>query len=138
MSDDRTFGQAVATQVDSRQHRERLKESLVPEDTGIWLRVEHGPDAGRSLSVSSGGVYLIGRDGADIPLQDPKVSRKHAELGLYGPGALLVRDLASTNGTLLNGRRVGDRAKLVDGDLIQVGDTRIRVHIVEKSIPISE
>lgn len=138
MSDRRPFDRAVATQVDPRQHRKRLKEGLVPDDTGIWVRVEEGPDAGHRLTLSSGGVYVIGREGADIPLQDPKVSRKHAELGLYGPGALIVRDLASTNGTLLNGKRVGDRARLHDSDLLQVGDTRIRVNIVESSIPLSD
>ncbi len=138
MSDDKHSGEALQTQLDPRLARSRLKEGLVPEDTGIWIRIEEGLDAGRTETLSSGGVYTIGREGADIPLQDVKVSRKHAEIGLYGPGAYMVRDLASTNGTLLNGKRVGDRARLSHGDVVRVGDTLIRINIIEGSIPISE
>jgi pSer/pThr/pTyr-binding forkhead associated (FHA) protein len=127
---------ASRTVVDPKLARPRLKESLVPPDTGIYLRIEEGQSAGRILTLSSGGVYVIGREGSDVVLDDPKVSRKHAEVGLYGPGAYVVRDLASTNGTQLNGRRVADRAKLAHWDLIRVGDTVLRIAIVEDSIPV--
>jgi len=138
MPDDKNSGAVLETQLDSKMARPRLKEGLVPEDTGIWVSIEEGIDAGRSKSLSPGGVYTIGRDGADIALQDVKVSRKHAEIGLYGPGAYVLRDLASTNGTWLNGKPVGDRAKLNNGDVIRVGDTAIRIDIIEGSVPISE
>ena len=112
----------------------RLKEGLIPQDTGIYLRIEQGPDAGTVVDLSPGGVYLIGRDGADLPLADAKVSRRHAEIGLYGPGALILRDLHSTNGTRVNGRPVSDRHKLVHWDLIEVGDTAIRFAVIENAI----
>jgi pSer/pThr/pTyr-binding forkhead associated (FHA) protein len=89
------------------------------------------------ITLSAGGVYTIGRQGADIELEDDKVSRKHAEIGLYGPGAFVLRDLASTNGTLLNGRRVTEKAKLGHWDEIRLGDTVLRLTVVEKAIPIS-
>jgi pSer/pThr/pTyr-binding forkhead associated (FHA) protein len=117
--------------------RARLKEGLVPPDTGIYLRIEEGVGAGRIITVSTGGVYVIGREGADIVLDDPKVSRKHAEIGFYGPGAYVVRDLASTNGTFLNGRRVGEKSRLASSDGIRVGETLLRITIVEDSIPVS-
>jgi len=138
MSDDKKSGAVLETQLDSKLARPRLKEGLVPQDTGIWFSIEEGPDAGRRETLSPGGVYTIGREGADIPLQDVKVSRKHAEIGLYGPGAYVLRDLASTNGTLLNGKPVGDRARLDNGDVVRVGDTMIRIDIVEGSVPISD
>jgi len=138
MSNDKNSGAVLETQLDSKLARPRLKEGLVPEDTGIWFSIEEGVDAGRSESLSPGGVYTIGREGADIALQDVKVSRKHAEIGLYGPGAYVLRDLASTNGTWLNGKPVGDRAKLNNGDVLRVGDTAIRIDIIEGSVPISE
>ena len=138
MPDDKNSGAVMQTQLDRKLARPRLKEGLVPKDTGIWFSIEEGIDAGRSESLSPGGVYTIGRDGADIPLQDAKVSRKHAEIGLYGPGAYMLRDLASTNGTLLNGKPVGDRAQLSNGDVVRVGDTVIRIDIIEGSVPISE
>lgn len=115
----------------------RMKAGLVPPDTGLYLRIEGGPDAGRVFMLSAGGVYILGREGADIALSDPKVSRKHAEIGLYGPDAWVVRDLASKNGTTLNGRRVDDKTKLKHWDVIQIGDTPIRFAVVEKSIKVA-
>ena len=50
---------------------------------------------------------------------------------------MILRDLASTNGTLLNGRRVMDRAKLKNWDEIRVGDTVLRFVTVADSIPVS-
>jgi pSer/pThr/pTyr-binding forkhead associated (FHA) protein len=114
----------------------RLKEGLVPGDTGIFLRVEEGAGQGSVYSLSAGGVYVIGREGADIALNDERVSRKHAELGLYGPEAYVLRDLASTNGTWVNGRRVSEKARLKNWDLITIGETQIRFSLVEGSIPV--
>jgi pSer/pThr/pTyr-binding forkhead associated (FHA) protein len=128
---------AAKTTLDPQQARLRLKEGLVPPDTGIYLRIEEGAGAGRVVTLSRGGVYVVGREGADIVLDDPKVSRKHAEIGLYGPDAYVIRDLASTNGTLLNGRRVADRAKMRHWDTIRVGDTVLRIAIIEDSIPVA-
>jgi len=124
----------TGTVIDPSRGHSRLKEGLVPADTGIFLRVEEGADAGRVFNLSAGGVYTIGREGADIPLDDPKVSRKHAEIGLYGPGAWVLRDLASTNGTTVNDRRVDDRRKLAHWDAIRVGDTLLRLALIENAI----
>lgn len=65
----------------------------------------------------------LGRgQGADIQIDDSGVSRAHAEIVLGLP--VVVRDLGSTNGTLVEGRRV-DEAPLYDGARIQVGSTVI-------------
>jgi pSer/pThr/pTyr-binding forkhead associated (FHA) protein len=125
------------TVLDRRLAPRRLKEGLVPSDTGIYLRVEEGPAQHEAYILSAGGVYLIGREGADIVLDDEKVSRKHAEIGLYGPGAYVLRDLASTNGTLLNGRRVSEKAKLKHWDLIRVGDTHLRFAVIDEAVELS-
>ena len=128
------------TVVDPRLAPRRLKESLVPPDTGIYLRIEETPlstGVGRIFNLSPGGVYLIGREGADIVLDDDKVSRKHAEIGLYGPGAYILRDLASTNGTKLNGRRISDRAKLKHTDVISLGDHVLSFAVIEKTVSLS-
>jgi len=128
---------ASTTVVDPRLAPRRLKESLVPSDTGIYLRVEETPlstGVGRIFNLSPGGVYLVGREGADIDLDDEKVSRKHAEIGLYGPGAYILRDLASTNGTRLNGRRITDRAKLKHTDVISIGDHVLSFSVVAVTV----
>ncbi|WP_448614886.1 FhaA domain-containing protein [Modestobacter sp. URMC 112] len=66
------------------------------------------------------GSNVLGRGtDADIRLPDTGVSRKHADVQLEG-GTAVVEDLGSTNGTLVNGRRVG-RQELADGDVIRIG-----------------
>jgi pSer/pThr/pTyr-binding forkhead associated (FHA) protein len=137
MSGTSDYEPITGTVLDPDMAPRRLKEGLVPDGTGIFLRIEEGPDSGTVLELSSGGVYLIGRGGADIKLQDDKISRRHAEIGLYGPDAYVLRDLASTNGTRLNGIRVEEKARLQHGDLISIGDTRLRLSVLEDSIPLS-
>jgi adenylate cyclase len=61
-----------------------------------------------TVTLTGGRPYLVGRAAAcDLPIQDPTVSRQHAELELAGAG-VRVRDLGSTNGTFLDGERVSD------------------------------
>ena len=67
----------------------------------------------------------IGRlSDCDVVLNDDSVSRRHAELRRQGGDIFLV-DLGSTNGTKVNGAGIRER-RLVDGDLITVGNTSIR------------
>lgn len=74
----------------------------------------------------SGPVTVIGRGSeADIVLDDPGVSRRHAEIRVEA-GGVLVRDLGSTNGTFVDGERAST-ARLRDGSTITVGRTRITV-----------
>ena len=61
-----------------------------------------------SVLVTGGRSFLVGRSATcDLPIQDPTVSRRHAELELMGAG-VRVKDLGSTNGTYLDGVRVID------------------------------
>ncbi len=72
------------------------------------------------------GTSRIGRsEQSEIVLLDPSVSRAHAVVEVAG-ATMVVRDLGSTNGTFLNGRRV-DTGKLRDGDELRFGNTRMRV-----------
>jgi two-component system, cell cycle response regulator len=67
---------------------------------------------------------VIGRAAdASVRLKDDGVSRKHAKI-VHKGGDVVVEDLNSANGTLLNGQRVA-QAVLHDGDKIQVGSTTI-------------
>ncbi|MEA2691081.1 MAG: adenylate cyclase [Acidobacteriota bacterium] len=60
----------------------------------------------QTVTLPRGRVLLVGRSIAcDLPVRDPSISRRHAELEL-GPEGLLVSDLGSMNGTFVNGERV--------------------------------
>jgi two-component system, OmpR family, alkaline phosphatase synthesis response regulator PhoP len=76
------------------------------------------------------GKLTIGREeGSDIELSDPSVSKQHALVYLM-EGEPVVKDLASLNGTFVNGEGVG-KARLRGGDTIRVGNTTIR--LIEKT-----
>ena len=64
---------------------------------------------------------------ADLRINDPGVSRRHAELRREA-GDLVVEDLGSTNGTLVDGERV-ERRRLSDGATVRVGHTDLVVRI---------
>ncbi len=87
------------------------------------LRLE---DTGETYELTAE-VTTVGRgEGVDIVLDDPSVSRLHAELVRRGT-YVYVSDLGlSTNGTRVNGRPVGRRV-LLDGDVVAFGAARTRI-----------
>lgn len=93
--------------------------------TGWVLVVEEGPRAGDTMPVPEGRVTVGRGSGCDILLHDPQVSRRHATLEARD-GHLLLEDLGSSNGTLVNGQRV-ERRRLRAGDRVAMGQTVLRV-----------
>ncbi|NLC38132.1 MAG: DUF3662 domain-containing protein [Clostridia bacterium] len=85
------------------------------------LEVVAGPDVGKVYQLQAG-CNVIGRQpGIEISLTDPRVSRQHAWVEVMGE-QILVTDLDSTNGTLVNEERI--QTKLVgSGARLEVGDT---------------
>ncbi len=83
------------------------------------------PD-GRDLVTLEGGRITIGRaDSNEVVVPtDPELSRLHAVLEPVGSGWCL-RDLASSNGTFVNGERIWTERPLRHGDEIRVGRTRL-------------
>jgi pSer/pThr/pTyr-binding forkhead associated (FHA) protein len=75
----------------------------------------------KTFRLLPGGVRTLGRaTGADFIVDAALVSRVHCRVTALPDGGLEVRDLDSTNGTYVNGRRV-DTARLVPGDRMQIG-----------------
>ena len=71
---------------------------------------------------------IVGRTSpADLVLEGPTVSRRHCRMEL-ADGELRLSDLASTNGTFVNGTRLTEAIPLEDGDTISVGEYRLRYH----------
>jgi len=103
---------------------ERRTEFLREKTRPIaWLVITSGPRAGLIYRLSS--VINLGRDPAinDLVLDDETISAQHARIKLEG-GQYVLYDLASTNGTFANGRRVY-RWPLMDGDQIIIGRTKL-------------
>lgn len=99
---------------------------------GLALRVESGGQAGRMVPVGRQAL-VIGRDPeADLVLDDDRVSRRHAALVTDGSTGLLLRDLASTNGTWLDGRRIEGATSVSAGARICIGATWLA--IVEQEV----
>ncbi|MGY4718874.1 FhaA domain-containing protein [Naumannella huperziae] len=75
--------------------------------------------------------FTIGRGSdADLRINDPGISRRHARVQVGGSGLDLtytITDLGSTNGISVNGERVRS-AELRDGTRIEIGNTRMLVH----------
>jgi hypothetical protein len=76
---------------------------------------------------------LIGRGSdADLRINDPGVSRRHAEIRVVPAAnapAVSIVDLGSTNGMLVNGQRV-QQATLENGSRVKIGNTEMTVHFV--------
>ncbi|MQS36849.1 DUF1707 and FHA domain-containing protein [Streptomyces katsurahamanus] len=88
-------------------HTEKLPPLLLPEP---------GP-----------GPLRIGRDpGNGLRLSHDTVSRAHAELS-RSRGVWILRDLGSTNGTTVNGRRVAGSVVVRDGDMVGFGEMSFRL-----------
>ncbi|WP_037644735.1 FHA domain-containing protein, partial [Streptomyces exfoliatus] len=91
------------------------------ETASARLHVVAGPDAG-GVHLLHGGPIRIGRSAdADVPLDDPDVSRAHCTVVVGDDGRVTVSDLGSTNGTTLDGVPVGDRpVRLRPGSLLRL------------------
>jgi hypothetical protein len=102
----------------------RTRESALLEDVapaGRYLAVEH--DGRSRLIALSRPITHIGRGlVADVRLEDPHVSRRHAIIAIRGDGpeAVRVLDDRSSGGTFVNGTPV-TVAQLHDGDIVRVG-----------------
>lgn len=96
-----------------------------PDPTMLELIAEAGPQAGQKFVIS--GQTVLGRGQfADLVISDLAVSRRHAEIEPVG-ASWRLKDLESANGTRHNGKVLLAPVPLLDGDTIELGQTRLRV-----------
>ena len=82
------------------------------------LNIISGPAAGRQFEVT--GEQVLGREGADITITDPEISRAHARLRPHDEG-IEVHDLGSSNGTFVNEIRITAPTVIRPGDRVRFG-----------------
>ncbi|MFD3697250.1 FHA domain-containing protein [Streptomyces sp. NPDC058646] len=102
------------------------------------LHVVAGPDAGGVHLLHSGQIRVGRSADADVPLDDPDVSRLHCAVTVMRDGRVAVADLDSTNGTTLDGAPVGPQpVPLPPGALLRVGESTLRLAPAGSAAPLS-
>ncbi|MEW2296004.1 FHA domain-containing protein [Streptomyces sp. NPDC006743] len=97
------------------------------DEAPAQLHVIAGPDAG-GVHLLHGGQITVGRSAdADVPLDDPDVSRVHCAVTVAPDGRVSVADLGSTNGTALDDRPVDRPVGLAPGALLRIGESVLRL-----------
>jgi pSer/pThr/pTyr-binding forkhead associated (FHA) protein len=87
------------------------------------LRLQSGENAGKVYDLRS--ALRLGRHPYnEVSINDPAVSRYHCWI-THEMGLVLIEDLASVNGTFVNGEKVTKRVVLKPGDTIRLGETEI-------------
>jgi len=85
---------------------------------------------GQAYELKDGQTLILGRaSSSDIPVFDPTISRRHAEVSGTAT-AVKVKDLGSSNGTFVNGAQVQE-ANVNDGDVVTFGKVPFRVAFIE-------
>ncbi len=85
------------------------------------LTVLYGGPVGLVYTLPVGSETLLGRgDEADLPLEEARVSRRHAVIKVNPDSTVVIEDQGSSNGTFVNGTKV-DKRQLEDGDRVQIG-----------------
>src|SRR3954454_24526394 len=94
---------------------------------GESFRVSAGNATGQQIGLE--GELTFGRQlpGAGSLAGDPELSRVHARVFRDASGQLMIEDLGSTNGTFVNGARIGAPQPLRSGDEVRVGQTTLSV-----------
>ena len=119
----RSAGSGSEQKVDLEE-RQRL-----PESVSATLSVIAGPDTGINFKLEFASV-IVGRQGADVSLNDPEISRQHCLLEVKD-NFIQLKDLDSTNGTFYDEERVR-AAMLRNGTEFRVGSTVLRVALMKQ------
>ena len=104
-----------------------------PTDTQVRRATASLLVNGQQLPLGPPGIVIGRGNDADLRIDDPGVSRRHVEIRVQesdsgGAPRVTVHDLGSTNGVIVNGRRV-EKATLVDGATIRIGNTTMSLRL---------
>jgi predicted component of type VI protein secretion system len=101
------------------------------------LQVVRGRSGANTLRLMDG-VNSIGRhDDCVIRIRSSQVSRRHCEL-FEEENKLILRDLGSSNGTFVNGKRVLGKQALKPGDVLTIGGVTLRVDLLHAASNLSK
>jgi hypothetical protein len=97
------------------------------------LRVTTGPSEGQSIECDR--EFVIGREDADLVVEDMEMSRRHATIRPVA-GGLEIEDLGSFNGTFVDGQRISGVAMLTGNASLKMGTTHFTVQATASDVPL--
>jgi predicted Zn finger-like uncharacterized protein len=103
----------------------------LPEGKRLSLAIIDGTDAGNVFRIDRPRV-TIGRSNADFVINDTEASRQHAAIEVRD-STYLVSDLGSTNGTLVDGKRITEPVELQDKSEFQIGTTTLMLIVTDET-----
>ena len=89
-----------------------------------WMQVIEPNRSPRVLNVEQ--ALDVGRDGDDVVIDDPTVSRHHCQVA-PADGGILVADCGSANGTYVDGARIDESLIVAPGGRVAIGETELVV-----------
>jgi hypothetical protein len=125
------FSQMEETNPMGLQDGGGLGRMELPSHLLITLEIISGPQKGQILEITKS-CMTLGRCFRDTDLVDTSISRRHAAIEIYGDRGILLRDLASINGTHVNEQLVA-QARLKDGDVVRLGMTEFKFQVQSRS-----
>lgn len=137
-----TFARRDETRTRSQEPQDTTAQSPLPEkDTGpqltpqlprgrrVSIAIIAGADGGMVYRVEKPRI-TIGRSGADLTINDSEASRQHAAIEVRDL-TIVLEDLKSTNGTLVEGVKLTEPVELQDKSEFQIGGTTLMLIVTE-------
>jgi len=100
----------------------------------MWLTIRSGDRAGERVEVTAERFVAGREEGCDLVLAAEKASRRHAAFERFPDGRYAVRDLGSTNGTFVDGKRIAGPVVLEGGEEIRIGDAVLAFSLTEPGL----
>lgn len=113
----------------SRSGEKQSSAAKLPTGKRLSLAVIDGPDAGQVFRMEKPRV-VIGRSSADLILNDAESSRAHAAVEAREM-TVILEDLGSTNGTLIDGAKITGQVEILNQSEFQVGSSILMLIITD-------
>jgi len=110
---------------------DKLPPSQLPQGKRLSLAIIDGSDAGNVFRINKPRV-TIGRSNADFVINDTEASRQHAAIEVRDT-TYLLSDLSSTNGTLVDGRKITEPVELQDKSEFTIGTTTLMLIVTDEA-----
>lgn len=109
---------------------DKMTVSKTISQVRIRLKIEKGEAKRKEFEFQKAHI-MVGRGNVDVPLLDLDASRSHAMLEVLSAKNVYLRDMNSTNGTFVNGKKIS-HTKVNPGDELQIGETVFKFQFVNE------